>query len=71
MTFDKLIGFVERHDPFRWMLTFDGDGEVTLEYFPDEYAGDLEAGSGSWSWTGDVESVISEAEKMISDQLNN
>ena len=53
-----LLGYIETGNPYRWMLTFDGNGLISLEHFPDEYCGALEAGSGDWAYTGSLQDTV-------------
>jgi len=63
---EKLIKIIEKDNPDNWLLSFEGDGEVTLEYFGEGYCGDKECGSGSTQYTGKPGWVTQMAVGLIS-----
>lgn len=67
--FDELHKTILKANAYNWAMYFDPDGTITLEHFPDDYAGDLEQSTGDYEISGSLEQIVKElkyAPKMLS-----
>lgn len=67
---EKLLLFIENNNPDRWVLIFEGEGVMTLEYFGKDYMGEREVSCGTWQIAFTITSQIETVLNQVVQHLN-